>query len=129
MMKELALILFFCLGIHLVFPQTEDTLRTSDTIQRVLDREVKNRIFYKRLRDYLQQHKVTERLKDFIVVKEQHSLAEVSSTEKDTIKTVAEAVCDTLSYQGKIIRNILITTLDLTKNLSASLNVMVMRYI
>lgn len=112
MMKELALILFFCLGIHLVFPQTEDTLRTSDTIQRVLDREVKNRIFYKRLRDYLQQHKVTERLKDFIVVKEQHSLAEVSSTEKDTIKTVAEPVCDTLSYQGKIIRNILITTLD-----------------
>jgi len=87
-------------------------LRGRDSLPQGISpqREIKNRAFYKKIKNFFGKYKLTKNLNNLIVVEEKKapegiSIFTVTST---TIITPKK----TSSYQGKIIRNIVITTLD-----------------
>nr|WP_314558507.1 hypothetical protein [uncultured Capnocytophaga sp.] len=122
MIRAFVFILYFFLAIPLSFAQTVDTLQTKDTIVRPIkpERVAKNKTLYQRIRNYLRSHKVTKNL-DHLIVVEEHTATgtTTSATGTTTSATVTSTIITTSpnplkksSYQGKIIRNIVITTLD-----------------
>lgn len=112
MRKTFTLIALFLLGMNYLLSQEIDTLRGKDSLPQGISpqREMKNRAFYKKIKNFFGKYKLTKNLNDLIVIEEKKvpegiSIFTITST---TIITPKK----TSSYQGKIIRNIVITTLD-----------------
>ena len=106
MKKNFALILLFLLGMNTLLSQPIDTLRVKDSLLQGIspEREVKNREFYKKIKRFFNKYKLTKNLNNLIVVEEKIPEGITTTTTITPKKTP--------SYQGKIIRNIIITTLD-----------------
>ena len=105
MRKTFTLIALFLLGMNYLLSQEIDTLKVKDSLLEGIspEREAKNRVFYERIRNFFSKYKLTKNLNNFIIIEEKTS--EGTSTSTVTPKKAS-------SYQGKIIRNIVITTLD-----------------
>lgn len=107
MIKTLTFITIFLLGMEALSSQTIDTLKVKDTILEGIstEREAKNKVFYEKIKDFFARYKLTKKLTNLIVVEERINSTTSSSTTVIPPKKIS-------SYQGKIIRNIVITTLD-----------------
>ena len=105
MRKTFTLIALFLLGMNYLLSQEIDTLKVKDSLLEGIspEREAKNRVFYERIKNFFSKYKLTKNLNNFIIIEENTS--EGTSTSTVTPKKAP-------SYQGKIIRNIVITTLD-----------------
>ena len=105
MRKTFTLIALFLLGMNYLLSQEIDTLKVKDSLLEGIspEREAKNKVFYERIKNFFSKYKLTKNLNNFIIIEEKTS--EGTSTSTVTPKKAP-------SYQGKIIRNIVITTLD-----------------
>lgn len=108
MNRTITFAVLLLLGMNLLSSQSTDTLKvnTSLPLESFSEREAKNKAFYQRLKSFLKRHKLTKDLNNLISVADSTTSSSATSPKK-TPKTLQKP-----SYQGKIIRNIVITTLD-----------------
>ena len=72
MRKTFTLIALFLLGMNYLLSQEIDTLRGKDSLPQGISpqREMKNRAFYKKIKNFFGKYKLTKNLNDLIVVEE-----------------------------------------------------------
>ena len=111
MRKTFTLIALFLLGMNYLLSQEIDTLKVKDSVLGGIspEREAKNRVFYERIKNFFSKYKLTKNLNNLIVIEEKATGRTLTPTA--TVSTTVTPI-KASSYQGKIIRNIVITTLD-----------------
>ena len=72
MRKTFTLIALFLLGMNYLLSQEIDTLRGKDSLPQGISpqREMKNRAFYKKIKNFFGKYKLTKNLNDLIVIEE-----------------------------------------------------------